>query len=295
MCVDLDGGRAGFEPNLPKLADSSPEPYRLRPAGETDIPFLMAVSAHASKRSLLYAVRDDKLWQLELSGRSEKNVNRLVWNIIERIADNEAVGFLAHPWFSWGNSVPALMYELKAGISWLDVTPTVVRWLWDLGKIICENEGKVRSAFTFALAGSHPVYEIMRDKLPRIREPYAWYLRLPDLPVFIKLIAPVLEARLANSFIPGYSGEIKINFYSKGLRLVFAGGKLTTAETWQPDSKNWGDIAFPNQTFLQVLFGHRTLDELKKSYADCFWDKDEARVLISTLFPRKPSQFLGIV
>jgi hypothetical protein len=294
MCVDLDGSRSGFEMNLPKLADDTPEPYRLRPAAENDIPFLSEVYAHAAQRSLLSAIRSEAHWRYDLSGRSEKNVQRLVWNVIERVSDGEAVGFLAHTWFSWGISVPAMMYELKAGVSWLDVTPSIVRWLWDLGKIVCESEGKTRSAFTFALAGSHPVYEVMRDNLPRVREPYSWYMRVPDLPAFIKHIAPVLEQRLENSLIPGQSGEIKLSFYSKGLRLGFERGKLTVAEPWQPDAGNWGDIAFPNLTFLQMLFGHRTLDELKKSYTDCWWSKDETRMLVSTLFPRKSSQVLGI-
>lgn len=294
MCVDLEGSRSGFEMNLPKLADNTPEPYRLRPAADADIPFLSAVYTHAAQRGLLSALRNETQWRYEISGRSEKNVNRLVWNIIERVSDGEAVGFLAHPWFSWGISVPAMMYELKPGVSWLDVTPSVVRWLWDLGKTVCESEGKSRSAFTFALAGSHPVYEIMRDSLPRVREPYSWYMRVPDLPVFLKHIAPALEQQLENSLIPGYSGEIKLNFYNRGLRLTFENGKLMVVEPWQPDAKNWGDIAFPNLTFLQVLFGHRTLDELKSSYTDCWWNKDETRVLVNTLFPRKPSQVLGI-
>jgi hypothetical protein len=294
MCVDLDGSRSGFETNLPKLADNTPEPYRLRLATEADIPFLSEVYNHASKRSLLYAARDTALWQLEFTGRSQKSLTRLVWNIIERATDDEAVGFLAHPWFSRKQSVPAVMYELKKGISWLDVTPSVVRWLWNLGKTICESEDKTRLAFTFAQDGSHPVYEILRDNLPLIREPYSWYMRVPDLPAFIKRIAPVLEERLANSLVPGYSGELKLNFYSTGLRLVFVNGKLTNVETWQPDSRNRGDIAFPNQTFLQLLFGHRALDELKKAYTDCLWENDRARVLTNTLFPRKPSQLLGI-
>ena len=58
--------------------------------------------------------------------------------------------------------------------------------------------------------------------------------------------------------------------------------------------RNEGDISFPNLTFLQVLFGHRMLDELKKSYADCWWKNDRTRVQVSTLFPKKPSQFLPI-
>jgi hypothetical protein len=294
MAMDLEGMRSGFEMNLPKLEEGQSEPYRVRATTEADIPFLMEVSAHAAKRSLVVAVRDKALWRYELNGKSEKNVNRWAWEIIERAENGEAVGFLAHPWFSWGVSVPAQMVELKPGISWLDVTPSVVRWLWELGRTVCESEGKTRSAFTFALGGSHPVYEVLRDSLPHVREPYTWYLRVPDLPVFIRHIAPVLERRLEESLIPGVTGEIKLNFYSNSLRLAFERGKLTAAEPWLPDAKHGGDIALPNLTFLQILFGHRTLDELKKSYADCWWDNDRARVLVSTLFPRKPSQFLPI-
>lgn len=296
MCVDLDGSRSGFEMNLPKLKEGEPESYRFRVAAEADIPFLGEVYAQASNRSLLYAVRDEALWRLELTGRSEKNVNRLVWKIIERVADGERVGYLAHPWYSWGISCPVQAYELKPAISWLDVTPSVVRHMWDLGKTVCESEGKTRSAFTFALAGSHPVYEVLRDNLPRVRQPYCWYMRVPDLPGFIRHIAPVLEHRLENSLIPGFSGVVRISFYRSGLRLGFEHGKLSIAEAWQPGPKeNEGDIAFPNLVFLQLLFGHRTLDELKQSYADCWWDGDRVRLLLTTLFPRKPSSFLGIV
>lgn len=231
MAMDLDGSRSGFEMNLPKLAEGQSEPYQIRAATEADIPFLMEVSAHAAKRSLVYPMRDEALWRYELNGKSEKNVNRWVWEIIERTETGEAVGFLAHPWFSWGVSVPAQMFELKSGVSWLDATPSVVRWLWELGRAVCESEKKTRSAITFALAGSHPVYEVMRDNLPRVREPYCWYMRVPDLPVFIRHIAPVLEAHLKNSLIPGFSGELKLSFYNSGLRLAFESGKLSTVKS----------------------------------------------------------------
>ena len=295
MCVDLEGSRSGYEPNLPKLADGTPEPYRLRLASETDIPFLSTVYAHAAKRSLLYAVRDEALWRLELSGRSQTSITRLVWHIIERVSDGEAVGFLAHPWFSGDHSLPAILIELKAGISWLDVSPTLARKMWELGKIACQLEGKLCTEFTFSLSGSHPIYQVMNSSLPHIRRPYAWYLRVPDLPALIARIAPVLEERLAESLIPGYNNEIKINFYTSGLHLGFTNGRITKLESWQPDSKNEGDIAFPNQTFLQLVFGYRKLDELIYSYADCWSSRDETTLLINSLFPHKASQFLGIV
>ena len=295
MCVDLAGSRSGYEPNLPRLPEGTSEPYRLRLASEPDIPFLSTVYSQAAKRSLIYAVRDQALWNLELSGRSQNNITRLVWNIIERVSDGEPVGFLAHPWFADGTSFSASMFELKAGISWLDVSPSIARQLWELGKITCQREGRLCSEFTFALSGSHPVYQVLGNHLPRIREPYAWYLRIPDLQAFLRRIAPVLEERLSASLIPGHTAELKLNFYSSGLRLVFSNGKLTTIDSWQPDTSSLGDIAFPNQTFLQLIFGYRSLDEIKFSYTDCRCDRDEDALLISSLFPRKSSQFLGIL
>jgi hypothetical protein len=294
MCVDLDGSRSGFEMNLPRLAEGAAEPYRLRPATETDIPFISAVYQYAARRSLLYAQRDPAMWRLELNGRSEKSIARQIWHIIERFSDGEAVGILAHPWFAWDVACPAQFFELKPGISWAAVTPSVVRWLWNLGESVCTCEGKARSAFTFALGGDHPVYEVLRDSLPRVRRPYTWYMRMPDLAGFIRHIAPVLENRLANSLIPGHTGQVRLNFYRSGLRLAFEDGKLASVDSWQPDTKNGGDISFPNQVFLQVLFGHRSLDEIRQAYADCWWERDETRLLVSSLFPRKPSQVLGI-
>lgn len=294
MCVDLAGSRSGYYPNLPKLPEATSEPFRLRPAEIRDIPFLAEVNKIASRRSLLNTVRDEAVWQYELTGRSQKNVHKLIWMIIERSSTGEAVGYLAHPPFSWGNCSPAIFFELKAGTSWLEVTPTIARWLWKLGMEICEKEGKTCELFTFALGSQHPAYEVFRSNLPKIELPYAWYLRVPDLAVFLQHISPVLEKRLTNSLIPGYSGELKINFFTHGLQLFFAAGKLITITPWQPDSKNEGDISFPNHSFLQLLFGHRGLDDLKTAYADCFWEKDETRILINTLFPRKPSRPYGV-
>ena len=47
------------------------------------------------------------------------------------------------------------------------------------------------------LGAEHPVYEALGNRLPTIRDPYAWYLRVPDLSGFLNHIRPVLEKRLA--------------------------------------------------------------------------------------------------
>jgi hypothetical protein len=295
MCVDLDGSRAGFEKNLPKLKEGESESHSIRAAIVADIPFLSEVYTYASRRSLLSVVRDESLWRYDLIGRSDDSIQRLAWSIIEHAATGETVGYLAHPEYAWEVSCPIMAYELKHGISWLDVTPSVMRYMWNIGQTFCEKEKKTRSAFTFALAGGHPVYDVFRDSLPRVRQPYCWYIRVPDLPAFIRHITPVLERRLNESLIPGFSGEARISFYRSGLRLGFESGKLSLAESWQPGPKeNEGEVAFPDLTFLQLVFGHRTMDELKQSRADVWWNSDRTRLLLTTLFPRKASLLLPI-
>jgi hypothetical protein len=116
-----------------------------------------------------------------------------------------------------------------------------------------------------------------------------------DLPAFIRHIAPALEKRLAGSIASGYSGGKRVSFYRNGLRLIFNDGKLTGVEPWMPGPKEQeGDIAFPGLTFLQLLFGYRSLDQLRASFADCWWDSNETRALFHALFPKKPSQIYPV-
>jgi hypothetical protein len=42
-------------------------------------------------------------------------------------------------------------------------------------------------------------------------------------------------------------------------------------------------------TFLQLLFGYRSLDELAYAFPDCVARNDGARLLLDTLFPKQAS------
>ncbi len=56
-----------------------------------------------------------------------------------------------------------------------------------------------------------------------------------------------------------------------------------------PERVEAGDAAFPDLTFLQLLFGFRSLDELRHAFPDCSVASDHARALLPVLFPKKPS------
>jgi len=292
MAMNLHGGRAGFPTHIPRLKEGESESFTFRPAIESDIPFLSGLYGSACQRSLVACTRNDAVWKDELSGKSEKNIQRQEICLIETNSGEKA-GFIAHPPFTWGDAMAVTMYELAPGFFWRELTPAVIRYLetvYNQKDPEHGDEKKPFGAYGFWFGEEHPIYQVIPDSLPRVRPPYAWYLRLADVPGFLRLISPELEKRLSESPIQGYSGEVKITFYQDGVRLVLDKGRLITVENWKPTPMGHsGDAAFPPHTFLQLLFGYRSLDMLKASFVDCWTDRNEIHVLLNALFPRKPS------
>ncbi len=291
MAMNLHGGRIGYPVHIPRQKDGEKETYLFRPAVEADIPFLTELYKLGCKRSLVACEWDEGLWRYELSGKSEKNVNRVEVRIIET-TDGTPCGFITHPPFTWGEMMAVQWYEVKPGTSWMDVTHAVIRYLEVVYQQLQSDHGEKKpfGGFGFWLGEDHPVYHTIPDRLPRVRKPYAWYLRVADIAAFLRQISAVLEARLVDSPVTGYSGEVKLSFYRDGVKLVFDKGKLSTVEAWTPTPfGHSGEAAFPPNTFLQLLFGYRSLEMLKASFVDCWTDGNEAQVLIESLFPHHPS------
>ena len=290
MGLELGGGRLGYLPHVPKLSEGEVEPYHMREMTEADLPFVMDLYQQFCRRSCLSCVRSEAQWRYEVWGKSEFNADRCVVRVIES-ASGERVGFLGHPVRIWGPTQVLRVYEIVPSLSWTAVTPSVIRYLQIVGEANAAREKKEPfGAFGFWLGSDHPAYHAAADRLPRERKPYAWYVRVPDLSGFLLHIATAMEKRLVGSVVAGYTGELKISFYRDGLRLVLQEGRLATAETWKPTPQERGAAGFPGLTFLQLLFGYRSLDELRHAFADCWVSTDDARALLETMFPRQYSE-----
>ncbi|MBI2942419.1 MAG: GNAT family N-acetyltransferase [Chloroflexi bacterium] len=284
----LDVTRLGSKSLVPQLKEGQAEPYRLRTATDADLPFLAQLYERAVERSLVACVRDEALWRYEFHGRSEKSGLYQVWQVIET-AEGEPVGFLDHASQLWGTALATTIYELEPGSSWLAVTPSVLRYLRSRGEEYAVRDHREFEEIAFRMGTEHPVYEAVPDRLPRTQPPYAWYVRVPDLPGFLRHISPVLERRLAESVAVGHTGELKLSFYRDGLRMVFERGRLVAAEAWAPIRGEPGVAAFPDRTFLRLLFGYRGLEEMEYAFPDCRPGSSETRAVLKALFPRRPS------
>jgi hypothetical protein len=287
MAINLEGGRVGYRQHIPLLQYGEPEPYRVRPATAADLPCIAQLVEHANLRYRVTCVRDAELWHYEAFGKRTQNTTRAALCMIDAAA--ESVGFLAHPARLLGSTQVAWVYELKPGVSWVAVTPSVIRYLATIGTAHAARDQGECSAFGFWVGRTHPVYDAMPNRLPHARRLYAWYLRVPDLSGFLQHIAPALERRLATSVVAGYTGEVHLSFYRSGLRLAFHQGSLRAAAAWQPTPEERGTAAFPDLTFLQLVFGYRTLDELRYAFADCWVENDETQAVLEALFPRQDS------
>lgn len=287
MALDLGGWRLAYAPQVPALKEGEAEPVHFRPPSGPDVPFLRELYEAANRRYLVAAQRKDDQWHYDLWGISDNNINRRILHIIENPV-GEALGYLSTSATLWNKQIAVFDYELLPGVSWLTATPSVLRFVWQTGQALAQQENVELKSILFNFKPAHPFYPVACERFPGERRPYAWYMRVPDLPGFLRHITPVLEKRLALSVASKHSQVIKLSFYNSGLCLTLKKGRLTV-EPWTPTREDGGQLAFPNHTFLQALFGYRSLEELRAAYADCWYEDEDARAIFNILFPKSSS------
>lgn len=289
MCVTDGGGRIGFLPHIPRREEGEEEPFRVRPATAEDATFVKRAADHAASRYLLTAVRNETQWRYEIAGHSARSMIRREVRVIET-ASGEPVGYLAHRPLLDQWLLHVTQYELAPDMSWMEVTPSVLRYLGTIGEEYARRSSGARfQGFRFGLESEHPVYDAIPTRLPQHGRLGAWYIRVPYLARFFLHIAPVLEERLARSVAKGFSGDLRLNFYRSGLRLIFEAGRLKAVEPWPEADYRSTSASFPDLTFYQLLFGYRALEELEYAFADCYAPSEQGRVLLTILFPKQAS------
>jgi GNAT superfamily N-acetyltransferase len=296
--LDLGGSRTTYLSLIPKAKEGVPEPFTLREATVEDIPLIDALYNRRRSSSVVWTSIPEHYWRYHLeTWKAHPDTDRLL--SIQMIVDvrGAARGFLMMPVTRWGSNLPVWMLEVAEGVNLQAVMPPILRALQAYGAQLPTRrpDTEPMSGINFELWRTHPVYDVLGDALaPRHEPPYAWYVRVRDVPAFIQHIAPALERRLANSEVAGYTGELKLDFYRGGLRMVFENGCLTTAEHWPvPVYDSNAGAGFPALVFLQLLFGHRSIEELRHAFPD-IWTEHDTEIVLKALFPSRPSAIMPL-
>ena len=305
LAIERGGGpRARVEALTPLPA--SPAHWRVRPATEADIPFLIDLTTAAAARAQVTVPRDAALWRYELAGKRAGSAARREIRILER--DAGRVGYLAHAGELWGGHFNVSAFEVRAGVSWREAWVPALRYLVEAGHALARPAPAGRyTVLSFWLLGTeHPLYRV--SSLQERDLGYAWYVRVSDLPAFLRAVAPALERRLAASPCAGHTGTLTLGFYTDGVRLTLERGTVARVERWRPDIRVRGIefglpssdprrplAMFPGRTFLQLLFGYRSLEELETAFPDCVVRTNEARAVLRALFPKLPSDVWPVI
>ena len=285
--IDLSGGRMIHPALIAPLKDG--EPYQFRPATVADAPFIKPLYDRQCARSLIARPMSDLDWQHELDTANDP-IQFTGTFIIETTGDVRPIGYVAiHRELGW-NRLRVQELNLIEGHSYRAVLPTVLRWSKPIAERLAREQQRELQAINFVFGTQHPLFEAAPDLLPTVRPPYAWYVRVPDVAKFINTIAPVLEARLSRSGLAGYSGELRVSEFVRGFKLIIEQGKIRS-ERWTPDDSE--NVMFPPFTFNQLLFGRRTLGDIRYMFPDCECDA-ELQPVLETLFPKWPSSVMAL-
>jgi hypothetical protein len=286
-----------------------PEPapgWCVRPAGLGDIAFLVTAHAQLQDARVVSVPRDAALWRYELEGKRPGSAARREIRILER--DGQPVGYIVHAISLYGHNLTVMAFEVVAGVSWREAWLVSLHHLKKTGEAMAAaSPGTQFRVLSFwFLAFEHPLYRVFQFK--ERDEGYAWYVRVVDLPGFLRTVASALERRLAASPCAGHSGTLTLGFFRDGVRLTFERGALKTVEAWEPtiavQGLELGRVShdprrplamFPDLTFLQLLFGFRSLEALEAAFPDCVVRTNEARALLLALFPRSPSDVWPVI
>ena len=295
MTLELGGGRPFHWHHPGNTASVETEIYQMREATAADIPSLSRLYDAFQADGLVACVRDATQWQYEMLERHRDTPYALDVQVIT--TEGEMVGYVEYK--QWGTAFHVRELAVLSGHSLRAVALFVTRWLKErAGKLNEERERPGEASpgdithIVFSFGSQAPVYEALGRQVGDGRPPYAWFMRVANIPVFLQHISPVLEERLAASVLAGYTGRLRLNFYKNQVQLLFEKGRMTKIAPYDPtffDAPDDGDLFFPDHTFLHVLFGQRSFEEIRYMRADCFANNAEAPVSLGVLFPKRPS------
>jgi predicted acetyltransferase len=261
---------------VPDLVEGESETAQIRPMVEADIPQAIAFYEASTKHLCVRAKRDAAAWRY-LNGLSEANPQYAAAYIVE-IGGQPAGHFrLARH----GLDKECWQCREMSDLGY-DAILAVLRFMKKQAMEECKR-------LSLDLHLSAPAMLVGKRLGGQARRPYGWQLRIPNRARFLQTIAPVLERRIAESVLAGFSRTVWINFYEETIELVFQKGKLEKASSLGPtDAKETKEIRVPPYPDVQLLMGYRSREEIE-SYRLDFSVNAKWQLLVDTLFPKRES------
>lgn len=267
--IDAWGGSATFPHALTGLLEGKDvkPPFTARDAERNDVPFVTETQKTIRDRVFISATRDVDIFEGEMFGRREANEVSFRTRILE--VENKPVGYYEFHMDPKRTVLRIDSFEIDPSVNWLDASISLLTDLKELVKRF-HPEGKQEcEKIDFEIGPKHPLYRVFDMQLGALKKPYAWVVRVPDLAKLVSHLAPLFERRLANSVLRGWSGDLKLSFYTAGLQMTFENGRLKTAANTGAIENHEASARYPGLTFTKALFAQHSFSQLDEMYTDC--------------------------
>jgi len=210
-------------------------------------------------------------------------------------AGGEFRGFLLLPYERHSDNYGALLSGFVHGVDLSAIQPSLLRGLRTEAESARARkpEEPVRT-LSFGLGREQPMMRVARGvQGMRVDQPYAWYIRIPDVVAFVRQIVPALEARLAASPFAGHSGDVVLHRYRDGVRISIADGRVADVSPVDAGTDLRRSASVPPLVLNQLLMGYRSIGDLASTYPDVRVN-EQAQPLVDVLFPARASHVFGI-
>jgi hypothetical protein len=210
--------------------------------------------------------------------------------------DDAIIGYLLIERSNWDENMIIWGWGMASGYAWQQYALPVLHALPTIhDQIVIRNPDKITqlTGVTMMLDATHPARQQLRLGIPHTSKPaYAWYTRITDYAYVLESLRPVLERRLAHSAMCGFSGEVHLSFYGKGVAMTWHEGRLVACKNTRPPLMGEGtNGAYPPGMFMMQLFGRKSFRQIKSWYHEV-WADAQTEQLLGILFPTQPSWFL---
>ena len=161
MALDMEAEQVVDGIHIRSLKKGETETCRLRPWTNADTVFIQNLYAHAIESQVFACPRSPELWAYEFNGRSDASDARHKWLIIEDM-EGTRLGYVQHIQWCDDNFLVTRM-ELKPGIGYLHLTPSLLRELWKQAKatpMVAGSSVSEAIGVQFLLGREHPVYSV---------------------------------------------------------------------------------------------------------------------------------------
>ncbi|MFT5196291.1 MAG: putative N-acetyltransferase YhbS [Cellvibrionaceae bacterium] len=296
--LDLGGGRQ-FDHTRPDNKPSvkiEDEKLSWKAATVEDIPLLQKYYDIHGRNYLINSGRNDEIWTFDLAGKSPDSIHDKRYWIIS-YPDGRPAGTIGFAHWHHATIINEIACETTQSMREfaLYVTRAIGRYIEDHNKVAetDDTQKPIHTRLIFYLGQDHAVYRALGRQLGDQAKSYAWYIRIPDIPAFLRHIRPVLERRLANSVMVGHSGVHRVSLYKEHFSINFKDGKITNIGSYNKKQPQEGDTIFTRPEFIQLICGHKSFEEINHIHIDC-GGNNEAWVLMDILFPKMHSNPMGV-